>query len=161
MAVRPRHEQPISESNREAVETLRVSSAQEQFVSGVAESLVEAVDAPDARALYSRSCRRDPGRVRERYQGHGFGTAALDLLAPRPLSPWPSGAGSIQELQQLVSRQLDLLVAPLGRSVVAGDQAGSMEATEVPVDECVPRLGLFRSPLGETEMPLRVFVPGV
>jgi hypothetical protein len=47
MAVRPRHEQPISESNREAVETLRVSSAQEQFVSGVAESLVEAV------ALYS------------------------------------------------------------------------------------------------------------
>jgi hypothetical protein len=71
----------------------------------------------------------------------------------------PSGSGSIQELQQLVRRQLDLLVSPLGGAVVAGDQARAVQAAEVSVDEGVTRLGLLRSALGEAEVPLRVVAP--
>ncbi len=43
---------PINEANREAVEALRVLPAQEQFVSSVAESMLEATEEPDARAEY-------------------------------------------------------------------------------------------------------------
>jgi hypothetical protein len=43
---------PIDDANREAVVALRVSPAQERFVSGVAESLLEAAEEPDGRALY-------------------------------------------------------------------------------------------------------------
>ncbi len=42
----------IDDANRGAVEVLRVTPAQELFVSGVAESLQEAVDEPDGRALF-------------------------------------------------------------------------------------------------------------
>ncbi len=42
----------IDDANREAVEALRVSPAQLGFVSGVAESLLEAAEEPGARALY-------------------------------------------------------------------------------------------------------------
>jgi diamine N-acetyltransferase len=42
---------PIDGSNREAVEALRVSPAQEGFVSSVADSLLEAAEEPDGRAL--------------------------------------------------------------------------------------------------------------
>jgi diamine N-acetyltransferase len=94
---------PITESNREAVEALRVSPAQEAFVSGVAESLAEAAEEPDARAL-SWAVYADETPVGfvmiadevdapeyiphylwkllidERYQRRGFGTATLDLI---------------------------------------------------------------------------------
>jgi hypothetical protein len=73
----------------------------------------------------------------------------------------PSGAGPVEQLQQVVGGQLDLLMAPLGRPVMAGDQAGPMQATEVAVDERVSCLGLLRRSLGETEMPLCVLVPGM
>ena len=43
---------PIDESNRGAVEALRVSPAQEQFVSSVARSLLEAGEEPGGRAVY-------------------------------------------------------------------------------------------------------------
>jgi diamine N-acetyltransferase len=43
---------PIDGSNREAIERLRVSPAQESFVSDVADSLLEAAEEPDGRALY-------------------------------------------------------------------------------------------------------------
>ena len=43
---------PISESNRAAVEALSVSSRQEDFGSGVADSLLEATAEPDGRAIY-------------------------------------------------------------------------------------------------------------
>ena len=95
---------PISESNREAVEALRVSPAQEQFVSGVAESLVEAAEEPDGRAIYWAVYADETPvgfvmisdevgsgdyiphylwklLIDERYQGQGFGTATLDLIA--------------------------------------------------------------------------------
>ena len=94
---------PLNESNRHAVEALRVSQSQEQFVSGVADSLLEAAAEPDGRALYWAVYAEDkpvgfvmisdevagPGYIPhylwkllidERYQGQGFGTATLDLI---------------------------------------------------------------------------------
>lgn len=93
----------ITESNREAVEALRVSPRQEQFVAGVADSLIEAADEPDGRAIYWSVYDDEtpvgfvmisdevgaPGYIPqylwrllidERYQGRGFGTATLDLI---------------------------------------------------------------------------------
>ena len=90
---------PISESNREAIEALRVSPSQEQFVSSVADSLREAAEHPDARALcwavYAEDTPvgfvmiadevRSPPYIPqylwkllidERYQRQGFGTAS-------------------------------------------------------------------------------------
>ena len=43
---------PIDDSNRAEVEALRVSTAQQQFVANVADSLLEAAAEPDGRALY-------------------------------------------------------------------------------------------------------------
>ena len=43
---------PITAANRDAVEALAVTPDQGRFVSGVRESLVEAAQHPDARALY-------------------------------------------------------------------------------------------------------------
>jgi GNAT superfamily N-acetyltransferase len=95
---------PIDESNREAVEALRVSPAQEQFVSNVADSLLEAAEEPGGRAVYWAvyddetpvgfvmwSDEVEPGPdhiphylwkllIDERYQGQGFGTATLNLV---------------------------------------------------------------------------------
>jgi GNAT superfamily N-acetyltransferase len=94
----------LSESNREAVEALRVSPAQEQFVSNVADSLLEAAEDPDGRALYWAVYSDDTPVgfvmisdevgspdyiphylwklfIDERYQRQGFGTATLDLIA--------------------------------------------------------------------------------
>ena len=94
---------PLSESNRQAVEALRVSPSQERFVSGVAESLLEAAEHPDAGALYWVVHAEDTPvgfvmiadevgspdyiphylwklLIDERYQGQGFGTATLDLI---------------------------------------------------------------------------------
>ena len=95
---------PISESNRQAVEALRVLPSQEQFVSSVADSLREAAEHPDAHALYWAVYADDApvgfvmiadevGRpeyiphylwtllIDERYQRQGFGSSALDLIA--------------------------------------------------------------------------------
>jgi diamine N-acetyltransferase len=94
---------PLSESNRHAVEALRVSPSQEQFVSSVADSLLEAAEHPDAHALYWAVYAEDTPigfvmiadevdnpdyipqylwklLIDERYQGQGFGTATLDLI---------------------------------------------------------------------------------
>ncbi len=93
----------ISDANREAVEALRVSTAQERFVSGVAESLLEAAEEPGARALYWAIYADETPvgfvmiadevdspeyiahylwklLIDERYQRRGFGTATLDLI---------------------------------------------------------------------------------
>jgi diamine N-acetyltransferase len=94
---------PISESNRQEVEALSVSPAQEQFVSGVAESLLEAAEEPDGRAMYWAVYAEETPvgfvmisdevggtgyishylwklLIDERYQGQGFGTETLDLI---------------------------------------------------------------------------------
>jgi diamine N-acetyltransferase len=95
--------QPIDDSNRAVVEALSVSSIQEQFVAGVADSLVEAVEDPGGRAIYWAIYTEDipvgfvmisdevdgPGYIAQylwrlliaqRYQGRGYGAAALDLI---------------------------------------------------------------------------------
>ena len=94
----------IDDTNREAVEALRVTPAQELFVSGVVESLQEAVDEPDGRALYWAVYADDtpvgfvmisddvgaPGYIAHylwkllidaRFQRRGYGTATLGLVA--------------------------------------------------------------------------------
>ena len=94
---------PRTESNRQAVEALRVSPDQERFVSGVAESLLEAAEHPDAHALYWAVHVEDTPvgfvmiadevgtpeyiphylwklLIDQRYQRQGFGTATLDLI---------------------------------------------------------------------------------
>ena len=93
----------ITESNREAVEALEVSPGQEQFVSSVADSLLEAAAEPDGRALYWAVYADDTPVgfvmisdevgspeyiphylwklfIDKRYQRQGFGTATLDLI---------------------------------------------------------------------------------
>jgi GNAT superfamily N-acetyltransferase len=95
---------PIDDSNREAVEALEVSPEQDQFVSNVADSLLEAADESDGRALYWAIYADEtpvgfvmisddvggPGYfpqylwklfIDQRYQGRGYGTATLDLVA--------------------------------------------------------------------------------
>ena len=94
---------PISPSNRDAVEALSVSEAQQRFVSGVADSLREASEHPGARAIYWGVFADDTPvgfvmiadevdgppyisqylwklLIDERYQGRGYGTATLDLV---------------------------------------------------------------------------------
>ena len=94
---------PIDDSNREAVEALEVSPAQQRFVSNFADSLREASAEPDGRALYWAVYADEapvgfvmisdevggPGYIPhylwklfidERYQRRGYGTATLDLI---------------------------------------------------------------------------------
>ena len=94
---------PLSASNRDAVEALHVASGQERFVSGVAESLAEAAEHPDAHPLFWAVYAEDTPvgfvmiadevadadyiphylwklLVDERHQGRGYGTATLDLI---------------------------------------------------------------------------------
>jgi diamine N-acetyltransferase len=95
--------EPITPANRAAIEALRVAPAQQQFVSGVAESLQEAAAEPDGRAIPFGVYAGDtpvgfvmisdevgaPGYIAhylwkllidERHQRRGHGTATLDLI---------------------------------------------------------------------------------
>lgn len=94
---------PIDESNRSALEALRISPTQERFVSTVADSLLEAAEEPDKRAIawgvyddetpigfvMTSDEVGAPGYipqylwkliVDERFQRRGNGTATLDLI---------------------------------------------------------------------------------
>jgi diamine N-acetyltransferase len=94
---------PLTDENREAVEGLRVSSAQEQFVSDVKDSLAEAAAEPDGRAIYWAIYAGETPvgfvmisdevgspeyiphylwklLIDERHQRRGYGTATLDLI---------------------------------------------------------------------------------
>jgi len=94
---------PLSESDREAVDALRVAPGQERFVGTVAESLREAAEHPGAHALSWVIHAGDTPigfvmiadevadadyiphylwklLVDERHQGRGYGTATLDLI---------------------------------------------------------------------------------
>jgi diamine N-acetyltransferase len=94
---------PITDANREAVETLSVTPDQRRFVSGVRESILEAAEEPDAQALYWAIYAEETPvgfvmiadevaspdyiphylwklLIDERYQRQGFGTATLDLI---------------------------------------------------------------------------------
>ena len=78
------------------------------------------------------------------------------LLAPGLLRPRP-----IEQLEQLVRGELDLLVLPLARTVLARDQARSMHATEIAEDEGIATLGLVRCSVRQAEVPGRVVGPSV
>ena len=99
------HLREITEGNRAEVEALAVSAEQDDYVAGVAESLVEAAETPDAapwfRAVYADDepvgfvmlsdgiTVDNPDYlgpyflwrllVDQRHQGHGYGAAALAL----------------------------------------------------------------------------------
>src|SRR3954468_18503590 len=72
-----------------------------------------------------------------------------------------SGPRGVQQLQQVVGGQLHLLVPPLRRAVVAGDDPHPVHPPEVAVDERVARLGLVVRAVGEGEVPGAVLVPRV
>jgi hypothetical protein len=67
----------------------------------------------------------------------------------------------IQELEQVMSGQLHLLVPPFGCPVNAGDQPCPMEAAEVSIDERVSSLRLIGGAFGEPQVPFGIFVPGM
>jgi diamine N-acetyltransferase len=94
---------PITRANRAAVEALRVTPRQENFVSSVTESMREAAEEPDGRAIQWAVYAGEtpvgfvmisdevagPGYIPhylwkllidERHQRRGFGTATLDLI---------------------------------------------------------------------------------
>ena len=65
----------------------------------------------------------------------------------------------VELLEQIVGGELDVLVAPLGRPVDAGDQAGPVDPPEVAEHEGVAGLRLVGGPDGQPEVPRRVLVP--
>jgi diamine N-acetyltransferase len=94
---------PVDDSNRAALEALRTTSEQERFVSTVADSLLEAAEEPDGRAIawgvYDDETPVGfvmisdevgaPGYIPQflwkllidaRYQRRGYGTATLDQI---------------------------------------------------------------------------------
>jgi diamine N-acetyltransferase len=94
---------PLTESNRQAVEALRVAPSQRGFVSTVTDSLSEAAEHPGAHAMYWAVYDDETPvgfvmiadevegpdyipqylwklLIDERYQRQGFGTATLDLI---------------------------------------------------------------------------------
>jgi hypothetical protein len=60
-----------------------------------------------------------------------------------------------------VGGELDLLVAPFGSAVLAGDQPGPVDPAQVAVDEGIAGLGLVGGALGQPEMPLGIVVPAM
>src|SRR5919198_4353685 len=95
-----------------------------------------------------------PPRAATRRRGR-LGVRKGRIAAP------PSAALVVQVLQQLVGSQLDLLVAPLGRPVVTGDDARPMDPAKVAVHERVACLGPVRRSVRQPEVPCGVLIPGM
>src|SRR5688572_9666755 len=72
-----------------------------------------------------------------------------------------AAAHAVDQLEQLVCGELDLLVPPLRRAEVAGDDPRAVDAPEIAVDEGVPGLGLVVGAFGQPEMPFGVVLPGM
>ncbi len=96
----------ITDDNRDAVLALRVSAEQDEYVGGVAQSLAEAVEYPEAKAWYRAVYADDEPvgfvmisdgitdpdptllgpyylwrlLIDSRYQGRGYGSAAIDRV---------------------------------------------------------------------------------
>jgi hypothetical protein len=49
--------------------------------------------------------------------------------------------------------ELNLLVSPLGGTVLTSDQAHPMDAPEIPIDECVSGLGVVARTISQPQMP--------
>lgn len=74
---------------------------------------------------------------------------------------WPLASGGVQMLQEIVSRELDLLVPPFRGAVDASDQSRPVHASQVAVYECVTGLRLIRGTLGKAEVPGGILLPRV
>lgn len=64
-------------------------------------------------------------------------------------------------LEESMGGELDVLVSPRGGAILTRDEAASMDASEVSIDERVPCLGLVGRTFGESEQPLGIFVPAI
>src|ERR1039457_7482599 len=96
--------------------------------------------------------RSPPARARggsRRWGGHAAQGGALP------------GGGWVEPLQQFVGCQLDRLMPPLRRAIVAGDDPGAVDAAEVADHKRVSGFGLFARAVGQAEKPLRVFLSPV
>jgi hypothetical protein len=99
---------------------------------------------------------REQGPLR----GTTTASAGIDPGVPsqaRPSRPWAcrppcsaavplrahegSAAALVEVLEEVMGGELDLLVAPFGGPILAGDQAHAVDAAEVAVDEVVPDVG--------------------
>lgn len=68
-------------------------------------------------------------------------------------------ASLVEALRQLMGCELDLLVPPFSRPVMAGNQAGPMNSPKIAIDEGVSRLCLVPGVIGQAQMPGGVLVP--
>ena len=94
--------------------------------------------APSAEQLRQRAVERiQRARARDGEDRRAVDEHSAQPVAPAVGVPVERGAGHgsgallVEPLQQVVSRELDLLVAPLGGPVQAGDQAHPVDAAEV------------------------------
>jgi hypothetical protein len=64
----------------------------------------------------------------------------------------PSGSRPcvVEVLEELMGGELDLLVSPLGGTVLAGDQTHPMDTPQVPIHECVSGLGVVARAISES-----------
>ena len=144
---------PLTAANRAAAEALRVAPGQERFVSGVAASVREAAEHPDAHALY--------WVVYDDETPVGFVMIADEVASPdyRPHYLWKLLIDERHQRRGLGSATLDLVVAyfrgrpgveALTTSAVQGDGSpiafyeryGFERTGEVSDDEIVLRLRL-------------------
>jgi hypothetical protein len=72
-----------------------------------------------------------------------------------------SRSSVVEVLKKVMRSELDLLVPPLGRSVLTSDQAHPMDTPEIAVDECMPGLGVIGRTVRESQMPGGVLIPRV
>jgi hypothetical protein len=68
---------------------------------------------------------------------------------------------SVQQLHHFMSRELDLLVAPLRGPLDARDETGPVNPAEVTLDKGVARLRLVRGTDGQAQAPRGVRLPEV
>ena len=60
-----------------------------------------------------------------------------------------------------MGRELYGFVAPLGGSVLTGNQSRPVYSSKIAIDECIPGFGLVTGTICEAEVPLSVRLPGV
>ena len=110
---------------------------------GAGDAAAQRADRRDAVGRRRVRCRSRARRGQRAMRG--LLAAALAPLTRAPRAT-PSGAPLVDRLEQVVRRELDLLVPPLGGTVVAGDDAAAMDATEVTEDEGVSTFVLSVAP---------------
>jgi hypothetical protein len=130
-----------------------------QAASTVAQRLLFAVDRQDGAAACALLAPDTAAEVAQSAQ-KDCAEAILNQNLEFRVVGSESGDG-VEPLQQVVCGEFDLLVPPFGGAVNGCDQRGSVDPSQVAVDEGVPGLGFVGGAGGEAEMPGRVLLPGV